>query len=174
MMIRAAFRRRTGRRLARPFRYAVTRPHEHDPMGPHVIRSGPLNVLVVLAEVGPGSTAMVSAFRSHTALICVGARPALDVAPQFEPDVIIIDRRIPDSGWLVEELARLSGGRAVFVALDAPAVAESAPAGATEYHFHLTGPVGASDLEHLLWQARRHLETRGAGAQPLRDSEKTG
>jgi hypothetical protein len=132
-----------------------------------VLRPGPLNVLVVAAEGGPGCAALLAGLRGHTALVCAGARQAREVAGHFGPDVVLIDRTLADADRLAEELVRLTGGRAAAVAFGP--VADRPPA----FHDHLPGPVAAAELEQLLWRLGRR-PTGAAAPRPSQDREKTG
>jgi hypothetical protein len=105
-----------------------------------VIRTAPFNVLVVLADAGLNVAQILPALKPHYALVCASPAQALDAARQFEPDVVMIDLRVPD--------ARASGTSG------SPSTAPS------EFQYSLQSPATAGELEQLLWQIGRGLAAR--------------
>ena len=120
-------------------------------MQPHVIRGGPLSVLIALADPSFDVAPILPALRPHYALVCATPAQAVETANQFEPDVVLIDFRMPDPWALARRLAQAAGvGNIVFVAMSN--AAGPAPTG---FQYHLPVPATASDLENLLWQIGR-------------------
>lgn len=128
---------------------------------PPLIRNQPLGILVVLADLGPESSGVLSAFRAHCALVCVSAEQAVDAAPSFAPDVVLIDLRLEGYAALQARLSANSDREIVFVALgleeDARWPSPKLPRG---FHYHLTCPAAACELEQLLWNIGRDVDDR--------------
>jgi hypothetical protein len=125
-----------------------------------LIRHRPLNILVVLSGPDPSCTAMLSAFRSHCALVCESSHQAVEaVRNGFAPDATLIDTRLPDAGELARVLAgSLPDHDVTFIAL-CPRPAGPVPPGFT---FRLAHPAAASELEHLLWLVGGARDARAA------------
>jgi CheY-like chemotaxis protein len=117
-------------------------------MASQVIRNGPLNVLVALAGADGAAAQILPALQPHYALVCSDPAQAVEAARQFEPDVVLIDCRVPDPSALIRSFSAAAGARnIVFVAM--PFAAGPVPAG---FHYSLPVAATASELEHLLWQ----------------------
>jgi hypothetical protein len=141
---------------------------------PHVLRTDPLDILVVSAAGRPDAAGLLSGLRTHCALVCTSARQALDAAHGFDPHVVLVDLRVPGSRSLARDLAARVGPATAFIALAPPAARRSKAGRSDVFHYHLATPAAASELEHLLWRVGRDLESRRPGAPLRRDSERTG
>jgi hypothetical protein len=124
-----------------------------------VIRHAPMSVLVVLADADLDVSSFLSALRPHFALVCASPAQAVESAPAFEPDVVMVDDRIADHQSLIQDLARASGGRSLtFVALGGAAGAATKPG----FCGALPASASAGELEQLLWRIRHDLVSAGA------------
>jgi len=122
-----------------------------------VIRSAPLNVLVVLADTGLSVAQMLPALKPHYALVCSSPAQSLDAARQFEPDVIMIDLRVPDATALVRDLSQTAYDRQMlFVAMSGTSESAAHP----QFQYTLQIPATAGELEQLLWRIGRSLAAR--------------
>jgi len=131
-------------------------------MPPDIVRSSPLNVLIVLAGDDVSVASMIPALRSHCTLVCTSQLQAVEAAPAFEPDVILVDMRLTDPLAAVRDLSRATGGRRVaFVAMQA--VADSVPTAPPGFRGLLPLPATAGELDQLLWQFGREI------AAPVRE-----
>jgi two-component SAPR family response regulator len=127
-------------------------------MPPFVIRNGPLNILVALADSGLDVAHMLPALKPHYGLVCSAPSQALAAARQFEPDIVFIDCRMPDPVGLVRQILHAAGSRnVIFVAMIS--AAGRAP---EEFQYSLPMPATASDLDNILWRVGHG---RAAGAQ---------
>lgn len=116
-------------------------------MPPPIIRNGPLNVLVALADPDLDVARILPVLQSHYALVCSAPAQAVEAAWPFEPDIILVDCRVPNPVDLARRLSRAAGNRpVVFVAMVSPG--RSVPTG---FQYSLSMPGTASDLECLLW-----------------------
>jgi CheY-like chemotaxis protein len=124
-----------------------------------VLRSAPFNVLVVLADAGLNVAEILPALKPHYALICASPAQALDAARQFEPDVVMIDLRMPDAGALVRDLSlTVYGRKIVFVAMSS--TSGSPITSQSEFQYGLQIPATAGEMEQLLWQIGGGLAAR--------------
>jgi hypothetical protein len=124
-----------------------------------VIRTAPFNVLVVLADAGLDVAQILPALKAHYALVCASPAQALDAARQFEPDVVMIDLRVPDAKSLVRDLSQTAYGREmVFVAMSG--TSGSPIIGQSDFQYSLQVPATAGELEQLLWRIGRGLAAR--------------
>jgi hypothetical protein len=119
-------------------------------MSPKSLRVKPLRILAVFTEGDEHGPGLFSALAAHYTLVCRSARQALDSAPRFDPEVVLIDAGLPGRDTLVEGLSESAGtGERVFVELTDPESAGEVSAG---FHHRLAVPVTASDVEGLLWR----------------------
>src|SRR6266478_4510815 len=75
-------------------------------MQPQVIRAAPLSVLIALADSDFDVASILPALRPHYALVCATPAQAVETASQFEPDVVLIDFRMPDPWGVARRLAQ--------------------------------------------------------------------
>jgi hypothetical protein len=122
-----------------------------------VIRTAPLNVLVVLADARLDVAPMLPALRSHCALLCTSPAQGVEAARHFGPDVVLVDVRVPDAAALIADLTRAAAGRRLAFAALAPSAGPAMPAG---FRYALSLPATAGELEHLLWQIAGDLTGR--------------
>jgi hypothetical protein len=138
-------------------------------MPPHIIRNGPLNVLVSLADPDLDVAQFLPALEPHYALVCSTPAQAVAAAKQFEPDIVLIDCRAPDPLGLVQSVLQAVGRpNIVFVAM--LSATGPAPIG---FQFSLPIPAMASDLEAVLWQIG-HGSPISPGHVPEYGTEKIG
>ena len=91
---------------------------------------------------------MLPALQPHYALVCSTVAQTVAAARQFEPDIVLIDCRVPDPMDLVRSVCQAAGNRnIVFVAI--LPTSGPAPAG---FQYSLPIPATASDLENVLWR----------------------
>jgi CheY-like chemotaxis protein len=117
----------------------------------------PLSVLIVFAEPGLDAAPFLSALRSNFILVCPTPAQALEAAECFEPDVVLIDVRVPSPANLMQELKQVvRGSNQLYVALSSATIPVVVPH-LSGFDFALTLPASTSEFEHLLGQVRRHI-----------------
>jgi len=125
-------------------------------MDQDIAMTPPLHILVVPADLHLDVAPLLPALKSHFALVCPVNADVAGIARRFEPQVVLVDERVPNLAMLRRQLAGTAAGRnPVLVALT-PA-AGPAPAAPPGYAHCLPMPATAAELEHLLWDVRRSL-----------------
>jgi CheY-like chemotaxis protein len=118
-------------------------------MSTDIVRNAPLNVLVLLADSQLKVAEILPALKPHFALVCNSPEQGAEAARQFEPDVVMVDLRIPDVDTLIHQISQAAGGRPiVFVAM--PITAGPAISVPAKFAFSLPIPATMGELEHLL------------------------
>jgi hypothetical protein len=159
-----------GRRLARPDRRATLATGGRG-MPTEVIRTAPLNVLVIPADARLDVAPMLPALRPHCALLCTSPAQGVEAARHFGPDVVLIDLRVPDAAGLIGDLTRAAGRSPMFVALTPSAGPAPVPPG---FRYVLALPATAGELERLLWQVGGDLTARPPAPAARPDSGMIG
>jgi hypothetical protein len=128
-------------------------------MQPQIARTPPLNVLVVLADVGLDVAPFLAALRPHLTLVCPSPVQAVESARRFDADVVLIDSRVPALRSLMRNLTEAAGGRTpVFVTMSPAASPTTNPPG---FSFCLPLPAAVCELEQLLRQIQCGLAAHG-------------
>ena len=114
----------------------------------------PLSVLAVLSEAN--GSGILSALRPHYSLICRSIQQALQSAPCFAPDVVLIDQDLVGAIQLdINTLDRPGCKEPVLIALTDRMGRCEVPRG---YQFALGRPICTSELEEILANVSQELE----------------
>jgi hypothetical protein len=117
----------------------------------------PLSILAVLAE-GHVSPGMLSGFRTDYLLICRSVFQALQSAPTFAPDVVIVDQEVADRHELLRSWReQADGAEPVFVALSSESTKDDRLS--PRYDYEIARPASGGEIETLLSDIRDQLET---------------
>jgi len=115
-----------------------------------------MSVLAVLPRAESCGPAVLSVLKGHYTLFCPSARCALESAPDFAPDVILIDSDLPDRDDLVDGLSEVLASEPIFVAVSSRGSGGELPTG---FHYQLTVPIAASELDQILGHIGHGNET---------------
>jgi hypothetical protein len=142
-------------------------------MAEDVFRPTSLSIIVILAGNDVSVVSLVPALRSHCTLVCTSAFQAVEAAPYFEPDVVLIDIRLPDPMAIVRELSQATGGRPLVFATLRPA-AGPVPTHPCGFRYWLGLPAAAGELEQVLWKIRADRSPSGPDTVDPPDVSKIG